>query len=866
MSSNVFSCDKLTGSENFPIWFYTIYDYLRSVNLSHYVDHDVLNMIPRGTPDGSADSPSSSRLNLFTKADYKSNDAKASIVITNNVCDKIKFFIKNCKSAYDKMAKIKKLYDVDNATMCGLWMKRLYTIHCNSLKDTLEVINEIIEILALLKNYNMEPPLLEQLTIMYDSLPKELQSMVRFTSTTTVNDFLNEINDKYTIISYRRDRGNNFYSKVITPRNSIFTNKNQSKSEIIDRMDIDNINYKYYNNNNKFCIICGNNGHFAKDCYFNPCGTNKNNPRSINNKMNSIKGNGNKNNYRNNKRNNKKYNKFKNNNKSMNNIEFIPTINENTYTPNYEEFTTKYGNELSSIEYANDNDEYDHVIFEIDNPTSVMDSPNDNKSILSNNSSCISRDNYLCSTNIYSDQPDHLHVTSKLPVLNSEILSPSKNDELLCDNLFDKSRDFIFYDPQSENGLLDSKLTVWTYDTGASEHITNDKSILENFTKQRITMRCANKSQCTFEGYGTFTGTINGHEITLKRVLYSKEINKNLISGIELAKDGIDASIKHINNNTTLFVNKGDILMGMFKANGSNIIKIPILQRDFDYINSTELDEKTVKRWHNRLGHYYQEDINKYLKLHNINDNECMECKISKLRRNPHNKNPPRASNILEVIHSDIMGPLTPVSNDNYRYILTFIDEFSRKPWVFLMKDKSEATNIILDFLKYLDNHFNNKVKFFKSDNAKEYNNSRIKKYCKKMGIKKIFSTPYNPENNGIAERYNQTIINSAKTLIFWSKLSLDFWSYAVIYSNYLYSITPHNNISNLIPNEIFYNKIVDISKIKVFGCSVHYFNKQFNSSKFEPNSKEGIFLGIDFDSNSYITMDKENQKNSPCK
>ena len=138
------------------------------------------------------------------------------------------------------------------------------------------------------------------------------------------------------------------------------------------------------------------------------------------------------------------------------------------------------------------------------------------------------------------------------------------------------------------------------------------------------------------------------------------------------------------------------------------------------------------------------------------------------------------------------------------KYIITFIDKFSRKSWIYLLKDKREATTTILQFLKYLDNHFENKIKFFKSDNAREYNNSRILKFCNKMRIMKIFSTPYNPENNGIAERFNQTIINSAKTLIFWSKLSIDFWSYAVIYANFLYNITPRKGISNLIPNEVF--------------------------------------------------------------
>jgi len=87
----------------------------------------------------------------------------------------------------------------------------------------------------------------------------------------------------------------------------------------------------------------------------------------------------------------------------------------------------------------------------------------------------------------------------------------------------------------------------------------------------------------------------------------------------------------------------------------------------------------------------------------------------------------------------------------------------------------------------------------------------------------KIFSIPYNPQNNGIAERYNQTLQNAPKILIQWARLSLDFWSFADIYSNFLYNITPHENISNLIPNEIFYILKVNLDKIKAFGCVMHY-------------------------------------------
>jgi len=103
--------------------------------------------------------------------------------------------------------------------------------------------------------------------------------------------------------------------------------------------------------------------------------------------------------------------------------------------------------------------------------------------------------------------------------------------------------------------------------------------------------------------------------------------------------------------------------------------------------------------------------------------------------------------------------------------------------------------------------------------------------------------------------------MNSVKTLIYWSKLSKDFWSFASIYANHLYIITPRKSISNLIPNEIFYNTKVDITPIKVFGCTAFYNNLQNKKSKIDINSKEGIFLGIKFDTHCYIIMDKTNQK-----
>jgi len=125
--------------------------------------------------------------------------------------------------------------------------------------------------------------------------------------------------------------------------------------------------------------------------------------------------------------------------------------------------------------------------------------------------------------------------------------------------------------------------------------------------------------------------------------------------------------------------------------------------------------------------------------------------------------------------------------------------------------------------------------------------------YCKQNGIKKIFSPAYNSENNSLAERFNQTIISCAKTLLFWSQLSENFWDFTVNYVNYLYNLIPHSSINNKIQNEVFFKTKSNIKHIKVFGCIAYYKNYNQNKQKFEPNSVKGIFLGVDEDSYSYI-------------
>jgi len=334
---------------------------------------------------------------------------------------------------------------------------------------------------------------------------------------------------------------------------------------------------------------------------------------------------------------------------------------------------------------------------------------------------------------------------------------------------------------QSENK------TVWTFDTGASEHITNDKKILKNFKEEDVVMRCANGSICKFNGIGTYEGNINGYDIKLENVLYSNEINKNLLSGIKLTKNGMKCNLKSRRDKVYLTMklrnnNKRTVNIGTFIANDNNTIHIITKNKNYsdltlDNISSDEykeIDDQSKMLWHRRLGHFYHDDINKYLKLHNIKPVKCLDCKISKLKRKPHNRETPKATLPLEVIHSDVIGPLQR-SYTNKRYILTFIDEFTRKSWIFLLESKAEIPKTIINFFIYLNNQFNHTIKFFRTDRGTEYFNKKVLSYCKENGIVKTSSPPYNPQNNGIAERFNYSLVSCAKTLLHWSKMSIDF-------------------------------------------------------------------------------------------
>ncbi|OUM64023.1 hypothetical protein PIROE2DRAFT_60937 [Piromyces sp. E2] len=136
-------------------------------------------------------------------------------------------------------------------------------------------------------------------------------------------------------------------------------------------------------------------------------------------------------------------------------------------------------------------------------------------------------------------------------------------------------------------------------------------------------------------------------------------------------------------------------------------------------------------------------------------------------------------------------------------------------------KDKKEVPKIVIEFFKKVIRKYDLNIKYFKTDNDREFRNKKIKNFCSRNGT-----------NFGIN---------------------------AVNYGNYLYNFNPHKDIGNTIPNEILFEKKIDLKYVKTFGCITHY--KDFSQDKFEKDSKEGIFLGLSFKHDCYIIMNRHDYK-----
>ncbi|CAL9019831.1 unnamed protein product [Prunus brigantina] len=195
------------------------------------------------------------------------------------------------------------------------------------------------------------------------------------------------------------------------------------------------------------------------------------------------------------------------------------------------------------------------------------------------------------------------------------------------------------------------------------------------------------------------------------------------------------------------------------------------------------------------------------------------------------------------------------------RYFLLFIDDCSRMAWVYFLRNKSNAFECFKKFKAMTELQSGHKVKSLRSDRGGEFMSNEFLAYCSEAGIQRQLTVAYSPQQNGVAERKNRTVIEMAKSMLHEKSLPYEFWAEAVHTAVYLLNRCPSKSLKKMTPFEAYTGRKPGIAHLKVFGCLCHVLIPSVLRHKLEENSHKCIFMGYGLCEKGYRLYDPKTRK-----
>ncbi|GJX10399.1 putative ribonuclease H-like domain-containing protein [Tanacetum coccineum] len=402
------------------------------------------------------------------------------------------------------------------------------------------------------------------------------------------------------------------------------------------------------------------------------------------------------------------------------------------------------------------------------------------------------------------------------------------------------------------------------FDNGCLGHMTGNKDQLEDFKE-------FNGGLVTFggsKGYISGKGKIRVGNLDFDSVSFVKELGHfNLFSISQIC----DKQHKVLFTETKCLVVSSD-----FKMPDENqiLLKVPRHHNMYSFDMKTPTPAKGFacliakatsdesKMWHRRLGHINFKNLNKLVKGNLVrglpskvfrNDHTCVACHKGKQHRASCKAKLERLiTEPLHTLHMDLFGPTSVKSINHASYCLVITDDCTRFSWVFFLASKDETSGILQNFIRQIENQLNHRVKIIRSDNGTEFKNRDMLEFCGNKGIKQEYSNARTPQQNGVAERMNRTLIEAARTMLADSLLPTTFWAEAVSTACYIFNRVRVTKPQNKTPYELLFGQKPIISYIRPFGCHVTILDTLSVLGKFDGKSDEGFLVGYSLNSKAY--------------
>lgn len=375
---------------------------------------------------------------------------------------------------------------------------------------------------------------------------------------------------------------------------------------------------------------------------------------------------------------------------------------------------------------------------------------------------------------------------------------------------------------------------VWYLDSGATAHMCNDKNAFETLSERPISkISTAGKENITSCGIGTVRINIKLRDkvesIKLTDVLYVPELRSNLLSVPVITEKKYE--VKFTDNKAYIIRPNKSLAFIAIRKDRMYVVKNVKGHEAFNVYSNSELK---MKLWHERYGHLNHNDLkelSKQKRVHGLDlplknqDLRCQTCDQAKIYVLPFTEGT-RAKKTLELVHTDICGPIDVKSNGNARYFVTFIDDKTRYTEVAFLKSRADVLEEVKKFKSRVETETNHKITRLRSDNAKEYISKEFNDYLESQGIRRQLSVEYTPQQNGVAERANRTIVEMARAMLIKSDVPKSLWAEAVNTAVFLRNRCPSKANNGMTPYELWSNRKPNVKFLRIFGSQATFLKK----------------------------------------
>jgi transposase InsO family protein len=403
----------------------------------------------------------------------------------------------------------------------------------------------------------------------------------------------------------------------------------------------------------------------------------------------------------------------------------------------------------------------------------------------------------------------------------------------------------------------------WVIDSGATNHMTPER---EKFTEYRAygkptTISVGDAHKLEVHGVGTTYIVLQDvaskrvYDVKLEHVLHVPNLAANLISVPSVTKTGKQVVFT---KNKCVIKDGGKFEISIPKVNSLYVAQESV-ECTFAAVNSPN----DYNLLHKRLGHLGHTSILKLIEHQSVKGLESFVPYLSELRKaNPVSdceacimgsqarESFPSSDYVtrapLELVHTDVCGPMDPMSHDKKQYFLTLLDDYSGMSAVVVISHKSEVSQMLIEALEDMETACGHKVKAVRSDRGGEYVSKTLDEYLRSRRISHQFTAPYTPQQNGKAERLNRTLVEKTRALLIDANLPKNLWTEALRTANYLRNrATPAVRDESKTPAELFLGRKPNIAHLRCFGC-VAYTITPTHKTKLENRSEKGYFVGYD--------------------